>query len=80
MCADTLNILTDDGKTVHEGDTVFSHYTCKWGVITNAKDTRYDDSAINPHQDVWFDLKYDDGTSDYLNGQRIATHKPAWMR
>lgn len=68
---EVLTIRTADGKTVREGDRVFSHYTCTWGVITKPREWGGDG--------VWFDFVQDGGKSDLLNGDRICTVKPAWM-
>jgi hypothetical protein len=55
---------TDDGGTVHkEGDRCYCYYTMRPGVIEEGSGTF----------DGWFDFRYDDGSSDVLNGQRICT-------
>jgi len=72
-------IVTADGVEVHEGDRVFSHYTCTWGVIQNAKGWATPDTPLRPNEDIWFDFVQDDGKVDLLNGERIASKKPAWM-
>ena len=75
-----LIITTEDGKQVKNGDRVFSHYTCTWGVISDAKVWgRGGDVLTDPKIDIWFDFTDDNGKRDLLNGERIATYKPAWM-
>ena len=61
-----MDIVTEDGKTVHEGDRVYNYYDGKWGVI------RVNTLA----RDGWFDLDQEDGTRAYLDGSRIATYNP----
>lgn len=67
VAVDTRTVTTDDGVQLSEGDRAFSHYTCKWGVI----------GGIDANG--WFDFLQDDGTTEFLNGQRIAARKPTWM-
>lgn len=70
--ASDLLIITADNQEVYEGDRVFSHYTCTWGVIRNAHNWAGDG--------VWFDFVDEDtGKRSLLNGERICTKKPAWM-
>ena len=57
-------IFTEDGKIVHEGDTVFNYYDRFWGVISNLD------------SDGWFDVTSKDGKRAYLNGERISTYDP----
>jgi len=68
-----LEITTADGHVVKEGDRVFSHYTCTWGVIENPK-------QWSEEEGVWFDFRQDDGKAHLLNGDRIAKNEPEWMK
>lgn len=65
----TTDITTEDGKVVRPGDRVFDYYGCKWGVIEDDVDDQ-----------GWFHVTHDDGSRSLLNGQRIATYKPGWMK
>lgn len=55
-------IITEDGVEVIPGDRVFNYYDRKWGWIVEAPDSA-----------GWFDVKHDDGTTGYLNGERICS-------
>jgi hypothetical protein len=61
--------LTADGVKIEKGSRVFNYYDCKWGVVTE----------LNTH-DEWFELQHDDGTTALLNGQRVSSVKPSWMK
>lgn len=52
---------TGDGRTVHSGAAVFSHYSMREGVIGTGDPTG------------WFYLVYPDGGRDLLNGERICS-------
>jgi hypothetical protein len=67
---DEVTILTADGRVMREGDRVFSHYTCTWGVIRNITTT---------FGDPWFDFEEEGGKKTLLNGDRVCKDKPAWM-
>lgn len=55
-------ITTVDGVEVRSGDRVFNYYDRKAGTIEH-----------QPDSSGWFDVKHDDGTRAYLNGERICS-------
>lgn len=57
-----LVVTTADGHEVTIGDRVFSHYSMREGYIRESIGF-----------DGWFDLVYEDGSRDYLNGERICS-------
>lgn len=72
-------IISDDGKEMREGDRAFSVYTMTWGIIKNVKEHPTGET-IDPRRDLWFDFVQENGKTDYLNGQRIGSYKPGWVR
>lgn len=66
---DEKDILTEDGQVVRKGDRVFNYYDVKWGVI-----------AENPDRDGWFRVDHEDGTHATLNGPRICSYQPEWVK
>ena len=63
---DKATLLLEDGTYAGLGDRVFNYYDGKWGVI------------ITPPKDYdgWVDVRHDDGTQAFLNGQRMASYNP----
>lgn len=57
-------ILTEDGREVSEGDTVFDYYNGYWGIITDI------DSQ------GWFYHVREEGGKCLLNGQRVCVRIP----
>jgi hypothetical protein len=64
------NIYTEDGALLQPGDRAFNYYDCKWGVIRPG----------SLDAQGWFDFDHDDGTHAVLDGSRISTYKPNWMK
>jgi hypothetical protein len=52
-----------------QGDRVFNYYDRKLGEIISPPDSA-----------GWFDVRQDDGTTAYLNGERICTIEYAMRR
>ena len=57
-------MITEDGKTVRQGDRAFNYYDRKWCTI----------GEIDAQG--WATCAADDGTSAALNGERLATYDP----
>ena len=62
-------ITTEDGVDVAVGDRVYNYYDRKVGKI-----------VTNPDNAGWFDVKHNDGTTAYLNGERICSVEFAWNK
>jgi hypothetical protein len=60
-----MDIVTEDGVVVKEGQMVYNYYEMKPGVIIPG--------SICMAPDPWFDVQHEDGTTSLLNGQRICT-------
>ena len=60
-----VDIRTEDGKIVHEGDRVYNYYDMKPCTIVP--------NTIRMMPDAWFDTEDDNGRRTILNGQRICT-------
>jgi len=67
-----VDIRTEDGKIVHEGDRVYNYYDMKPCVIVP--------NTIRMMPDAWFDTEDDTGRTTVLNGQRICTLQYAQRR
>jgi hypothetical protein len=60
-----VELRTEDGATVKEGDRVYNYYDMKPGYIKP--------NSIRMMPDPWFDVVHDNGKVSVLNGQRICT-------
>lgn len=58
---DSQSVVLADGVLARDGDRVFSHYSMRQGTL-----------KVSFGFDGWHDLIYDDGTRDYLNGERMC--------
>jgi hypothetical protein len=67
-----IEITTEDGVVVHEGDWVYDYYSMKPGLIVPG--------SITHMPDVWFDVAHDGGGQAMLNGQRICSIEYARRR
>jgi hypothetical protein len=68
-------IRTEDGVVLMVGSRAYDYYNMKPGYIAsvNPRDRQ-------PNGDIWFEFMHDDGTMDYLNGQRICSIEFAQRR
>jgi len=60
-----MDIVTEDGVKLKEGDRAYDYYNMKPGYIKP--------NSITMAPDAWFDFVHDDGSTDLLNGQRICS-------
>ena len=56
-------VVTEDGATLQQGDRAYNYYDMKPGMIED----------LNPADRGWFKFLHDDGTTAFLNGQRICS-------
>lgn len=75
---EVTHIRTEDGVEVGVGDRVFNYYEGKAGTIRefDKGEERVDTNHgrwMQGSSMPWFDLEHDDGTHQYLNGQRVAS-------
>lgn len=61
-----MEIRTEDGQTVKEGERVFDFYNGRWGVIVPG----------SVDAEGWFTLEADTGQRTSLNGERVAVTVP----
>lgn len=64
----TTTWRTTDGVPVEIGLRVFTT-DMKWGTVDE-----------EPDFEGWFHVKYDDGGKAVLNGERVASRKPGWVK
>lgn len=64
-----MNIRTEDGVTLQQGDDAYDYYNMKPGKIGRMASGADGD----PPNDPWFDFDHTDGTSCLLNGARICS-------
>jgi hypothetical protein len=65
-----MQLTTEDGKPFKEGDRLFNYYDLRVGTV----------GEINPLDRGWFDFKHDNGTSAFLNGERVCSLEYAKVR
>jgi hypothetical protein len=77
-------IRTEDGVELKEGDRAYDYYSMKPGYILKFDNDPREDQYINSEQQgskkPWFSFQHDEGTRQYLNGQRICSMEYAIRR
>lgn len=77
-----MKIRTEDGVELGEGDHAYDYYSMKPGrILKFDQDVERTDAYHGPLMQgsltPWFIFQHDEGTRQYLNGQRICSDEGA---